>query len=155
MKITQVGETGYITFTDEEMANAIKTGETKIKIPEDFKGRFIQIGPPPEDKPVIEVGDWVSLYGTGVYKLIARNSANVCLDDGMGFKLAGIEELTLIRKGPKVYTFESVEIWEHGTRANPAYYPRGYKEGVEPQELLKQFHRDGKWYSMTLTEKSK
>ena len=80
----------------------------------------------------IGVGDWVSIYGTGKYELIHRCSAQVCLFDGMGYKLVGITEIQLIRKGPSKpieIDMGQVEVSGNGRYWQGPLPPKGTPDG--------------------------
>lgn len=99
-----------------------------------------------ENKPVIEVGDIVRLEGIkwdGVLVARDENNDRVCVTYGSGyFNVDYFRKLTLIRKGPKVHTFEGACFYFNGDYLNLTGLKVGNETGV----------KEGKTYTMTLKE---
>ena len=108
---------------------------------------------------VIEVGDEVDTTGSiikrGVVEYIRHGTA-MCYVSLPGYygdcpQVLSARNLTLIRKGPKVHTFEGVrliKIKEADEIGSSYVVPKKHNLGFIPFKMAK----DGKTYTMTLTE---
>lgn len=110
----------------------------------------------PDDKPVIEVGDVVRWYENSMEVTVGglfEGEACLIYDNGT-FIVKPISDLTLIRKGPKVHTFEGVGLSEiHGRYNNSWVVPMSNKNPMQNEgNLFTELRRDGKRYTLTLTE---
>lgn len=104
----------------------------------------------------IEVGDVVKWYEDSAEVTVAGmfQGEAACIYDNGAFIVKPIKNLTLIRKGAKVHTFEGVK-WSIATLKDAPELKRSSPfVGEKNMEHFAQFEFDGKRFTMTLKEES-